>query len=57
MYYIMNYISVFQEDGVEPKGARSANLRAGKGTRGVRDTGKFPVGRSWADMMYEEKNQ
>ena len=53
----MNYISVFQEECVETRGASSADRRAGKGTRGVRDTEKFPVGRSWADKMEEEKNQ
>ena len=57
MFFVMNYINVFQEEGVEPKSARGADMRVGKGTRGVRDKVKFPVGRSWADMMEDEKDQ
>ena len=36
-------------------GTDSANRRMSKGIRGVRDTGKFPDGRSWADIMDDEK--
>ena len=57
MLYIMNYMDVFQDECVEARGASSADRRAGKGTGGVRDTRKFHIGRSWADIMEEEKRR
>ena len=56
MLYVLNYINVFQEEIVEPKSARGANVRAGKATRGVRDKMKFPVRISWVDMVEDERD-
>ena len=53
----MYYIIVFQEECLKIGSARSADRRASKGIKGVRDTRKFPVGRSWADVMEEEKQK
>ena len=39
------------------RSTRSAGRRTTKGIRGVRDTGRFTVGRSWADIMEEEKRK
>ena len=55
MFYIVDYMIVFQEECVETGGASNADRRAGQGTRGARDKGRFPVGRSWVDIMDEEK--
>ena len=60
----MCFIIVFQEeclsvgsDRSEERSARSAGRRATKGLRGVRDTGKFSIGRPWAEIMEEEKRK
>ena len=53
MFYIIDYIIVFYEESVLTGGAGRGVRRAGK-MRGVRDTGKFTTGQSWANIMEDD---